>query len=103
MFTRKEMKQKARQSLRKHYLIFVIVCAVAAMLGSEFSGSLNGIRIESREKQTHNTTVNGIVGGQPNLSDVVLEALQGNEKGRIQKKGKAMQSWAGAGECWRDL
>lgn len=74
------MKQKARQSLRKHYLIFVIVCAVAAMLGSEFSGSLNGIRIESREKQTHNTTVNGIVGGQPNLSDVVLEALQGNEK-----------------------
>lgn len=80
MLTRKEMKQKARQSLRKHYLIFVIVCAVAAMLGSEFSGSLNGIRIESREKQTHNTTVNGIVGGQPNLSDVVLEALQGNEK-----------------------
>ena len=51
MLTRKEMKQKARQSLRKHYLMFVTVCVAAAILGTEFSGSLDGIKIESREER----------------------------------------------------
>ena len=81
MLTRKEMKQKARQSLRKHYLIFVIVCAVAAMLRSEFSGSLNGIRIESREKQTHNTTVNGIVGGAAQSFGCGIGSTPGKREG----------------------
>lgn len=80
MLTRKEMKQKARQSLRKHYLMFVTVCVAAAILGTEFSGSLDGIKIESREERSPETTVTGIVGRQPNLSDVVLDALQGNEE-----------------------
>jgi len=80
MLTRKEMKQKARQSLRKHYLMFVTVCVAAAILGTEFSGSLDGIKIESREERSTKTTVTGIVGRQPNLSDVVLEALQGREE-----------------------
>lgn len=80
MLTRKEMKQKARQSLRKHYLMFVTVCVAAAILGTEFSGSLDGIKIESREGRSPETAVTGIVGRQPNLSDVVLDALQGNEE-----------------------
>lgn len=80
MLTRKEMKQKARQSLRKHYLMFVTVCVAAAILGTEFSGSLHGIKIESREERSPETAVTGIVGRQPNLSDVVLDALQGNEE-----------------------
>lgn len=80
MLTRKEMKQKARQSLRKHYLMFVTVCVAAAILGTEFSGSLDGIKNESREERSPETTVTGIVGRQPNLSDVVLDALQGNEE-----------------------
>lgn len=80
MLTRKEMKQKARQSLRKHYLMFVTVCVAAAILGTEFSGSLDGIKIESREERSPETAVTGIVGRQPNLSDVVLDALQGNEE-----------------------
>lgn len=80
MLTRKEMKQKARQSLRKHYLMFVTVCVAADILGTEFSGSLDGIKIESREERSPETAVTGIVGRQPNLSDVVLDALQGNEE-----------------------
>lgn len=80
MLTRKEMKQKARQSLRKHYLMFVTVCVAAAILGTEFSGSLDGIKIESREERSPETAVTGIVGRQPNLSDVVLDALKGNEE-----------------------
>lgn len=80
MLTRKEMKQKARQSLRKHYLMFVTVCVAAAILGTEFSGSLDGIKIESREERSPETAVTGIVGRQPNLSDVVLDAVQGNEE-----------------------
>lgn len=80
MLTRKEMKQKARQSLRKHYLMFVTVCVAAAILGTEFSGSLDGIKIESREERSPETAVTGIVGRQPNLSDVVLDAFKGNEE-----------------------
>lgn len=77
---KKRDEAKARQSLRKHYLMFVTVCVAAAILGTEFSGSLDGIKIESREERSTKTTVTVIVGRQPNLSDVVLEALQGREE-----------------------
>lgn len=38
MSTRKEMKKKARASLKKHYLIFVIICVMATFMGSQKNG-----------------------------------------------------------------
>ena len=41
MKTRKQMKKLGRLSLKRHYLIFVAACLIAAFLGSEFMGSLS--------------------------------------------------------------
>ena len=41
MKTRKQMKRLGRESLKKHYMIFVAACLIAAFLASEFTGSLN--------------------------------------------------------------
>ncbi len=39
MLSRREIKQKAKQSLKKHYFIFVLLCAIAGFLGVS-SGSV---------------------------------------------------------------
>ena len=41
MQTRKEMKRRARQTVRGHWGILVAVCLIAAFLGTEFSNSLS--------------------------------------------------------------
>lgn len=49
MLTRKELKRKGRQSLKKHYLIFLAACLAAAFLASEFRSSLNFTTIRAYE------------------------------------------------------
>ena len=41
MSHRKELKQRAKRNLKKHYLLFVALCLIAAFIGSEFSSSLS--------------------------------------------------------------
>lgn len=44
MLKRSEIKKKGRGSLKRHYLFFVIVCLLAAFLGTEFVTSLSNIK-----------------------------------------------------------
>lgn len=44
MLTRKEMKRRAKTSVKKHYVLLLAVCLIAAFLGSEFAGSLNFVK-----------------------------------------------------------
>ena len=37
----KKIKEKARKVFKSHYIILVLACALAALAGSEFSGSLS--------------------------------------------------------------
>ena len=37
----KKIKEKARKVFKSHYVILVLACALAALAGSEFSGSLS--------------------------------------------------------------
>lgn len=37
----KELKSKAKENLKKHYIMFIFVCIVASFLGSEFSNFLS--------------------------------------------------------------
>ena len=41
MKTRKQMKRLGRESLKRHYVIFVAACLIAAFLAAEFTSSLN--------------------------------------------------------------
>lgn len=49
MKTRKQMKRLGRESLKKHYVIFVAACLIAAFLASEFTGSLNFFTAQNYE------------------------------------------------------
>lgn len=50
MLTRKQMKKQGKLSLKKHYLIFVAACLLAAFLASEFRGSLNFSTLQTYEE-----------------------------------------------------
>lgn len=75
METRKEMKQRARRSLRSHYFIFTAACLIAAFLGTEFAGSL--FIIKAYEAEVPETVKS------PGLGDVVIRLLKGDiEEGK---------------------
>ena len=47
MRSRSELKKSAKSNLKKHYLLFVLLCVVAAFMGSEFSNSLSITKIDT--------------------------------------------------------
>ena len=81
MKTRKEMKRAARKSLKKHYLMFVAICLIAAFLGSEFSSSLDAVKSYSQEREIADNPGTGLTtGSSAGLIDVIEEAIMGNEE-----------------------
>ena len=60
MKSRKELKKSGLKSLKKHYLIFVLLCLIAAFLGSEFSNSLSITKIEKQFWPSKNEVVNKV-------------------------------------------
>src|SRR5699024_12327241 len=50
MLTRKELKQRGKHSLKKHYLIFTAICLISAFLASVFRGSLNFSTLRNYEE-----------------------------------------------------
>ena len=50
MKSRKDLKKLGRKSLKKHYVIFVAACLIAAFLGSEFTTSLDFSSAQKREE-----------------------------------------------------
>lgn len=64
---RKEIKRRARHVVKRHYFLLVALCLVAAAIGTEFTGSLDFLKIPSGEPVAVETT-NAVVTGQPKLS-----------------------------------
>ena len=58
MSTRKQLKKKARQRLKKHYFLLVLVCLLAAFLGSEFQSSLIYVKPVKTGPTAQNITEN---------------------------------------------
>lgn len=89
MISRKEMKKQARRSLKKHYFMYVAVCLIAAYLGTEFSNSLNGLNSYmpgiSYEVKFDMDVPTGVLTPQKGLSDVLADALRGDEAAGRQK------------------
>ncbi len=56
MDSRKIMKRNAKKSLKKHYLIFLAVCLLAILIGSEFGGSFQFLGIQSDRSTSNSTT-----------------------------------------------
>ena len=88
MQSRKEMKKKARKVLRKHYWLFVVLCLLAAVFGTEFTASLTA---ENNNNASTKTNTNLILSGMPKITDrfhdIVYELASGNDA-----KGKEIAS-----------
>lgn len=87
MQTRKEMKRRARQTVRGHWGILVAVCLIAAFLGTEFSNSLSliyhyrgGVAAESEATEYSGMTT-GVY--RAIMTDALATALSGDvEEGK---------------------
>lgn len=81
MLSRKKMKQQARQSLKKHYTIFLAVCLIAAFLGTEFSDSLKFLK--SYSPAAGQAAPSGAVTVQKGIVDVTEDLfLEGTKKAK---------------------
>ena len=78
MKTRKELKCIAKQNMKKHYWLFVIVCLIAAILGTEFSDSLAVTKMRSSSTEENSVTSESTVLDEINFGDVVYAVLTNN-------------------------
>ena len=53
----KELKKSAKQSLKKHYLVFVLICLVAGILGVSYSSSLAILNNDNTVETSQNSEV----------------------------------------------
>ncbi len=77
--TRREIKARARQNVKKHYMILVMTGLIAVFLGLQSSSFDNFVRMYSAEPMADTRVAMGSIG----LVDVVRHILMGDpEKGR---------------------
>ncbi len=84
---RKRIKQRAKQNLKRHYVLFVALCLAAAILGAEFSGSLHLVTAYSQENsevQEGTASTGPALQPKVSLSDVAMDLLFGDAKGARQ-------------------
>lgn len=86
MSSRKEMKQKGRQALKKHYVLFLAVCLIAAFLGTEFTDSLKFVKTYSSAAE--HITPSGAVTVQKGIIDVTEDLFTGGAKKARKKSEK---------------
>ncbi len=72
METRSELKRRARKNLKNHYPIFLVVCVMAAFIGTEFTGSLNITKVQKFPET--------VITDSKNIDKAVEEALNGKEQ-----------------------
>jgi len=78
MLTRKEMKKRAKHSLKKHYLIFVALCVIASFIGSEFSTSLDVIKTQVPVEETGTESDSSLTTPEAGLMDIFDDIATGN-------------------------
>lgn len=84
--TRKEIKTRARQTVKKHYMMLVMVSLIAVFLGLQSSSFDNFVRMyssESVETAAESKTDTRVAVGNTGLVDVLNQTMSGDtEEGR---------------------
>ncbi len=84
--TRKEIKTRARQTVKKHYMMLVMVSLIAVFLGLQSSSFDNFVRMyssESVETAAESKTDTRVAVGSTGIVDVFNQTMSGDtEKGR---------------------
>lgn len=82
MKSRKELKKNARNNLKKHYLIFIVTCVIAAFIGTEFTSSFSIVE--------NKILPESIISEQQKVDQVVKDALKG-ETAKSKKATKKIK------------
>ena len=91
MFNRKDAKLRAKESLKKHYAVFVIACLLAAFIGSNYTSTFTG----AQTKTTEEIVVENLAGNaSTNVGEISTdEVLTLLFKGEEEKAIEACQHW----------
>lgn len=68
MITRKELAKAAKRTLKKHFWILVVVCLIAAFVGSEFTETFSFFKMQMTD--INNTDTNESQGVTLVTSDI---------------------------------
>ena len=82
MKSRKELKKNARNNLKKHYLIFIVTCVIAAFIGTEFTSSFSIVE--------NKILPESIISEQQMVDQAVKDALKG-ETAKSKKATKKIK------------
>lgn len=94
MPNRKECKKAAKQVIKRHYLLFVLICLLAAFLGAEYKNGLNILNVqfpitEQVSPSQNITSINGL-GENDVLLSVMTHMILGQEQKGQQLSDEAM-------------
>ena len=71
MFKRKDAKRLAKTALKKHYLIYMIVCSISAILGIQYVSSIDIFKMGFNNLRSYSDVVDsGTTTEIPGISDV---------------------------------
>ena len=90
MRSRSELKKSAKSNLKKHYLLFVLLCVVASFMGSEFSNSLSITKIDTTVVDS-NINVNSKVKDEVEKTVKKVDTVNDN----IKKSNKILETKRG--------
>ena len=97
MTERKEIRRRARHVLKAHYWVFVAACLMAAILGTEYTNSLQLVQLQRRvhEGQTHTAAPALGVGTSSGELSVFNDIINGNLDGAIRSVQHRMDVYTG--------
>lgn len=80
MLKRKEMKKRAKQVVKKHYWLLLILCLGMALFGTEFSSTLNFVRTERTEMDSKTKENKNAIqyNSRLALDDILNDGLDGH-------------------------
>lgn len=90
----KQLKKNGRKNLKKHYLLFVFVCFVAAFIGSEFVNSAT----LTRDEKVSSTFItefyaNGINGAERHINETI-DFIENFDNNKIFERSKGIFAMA---------
>ena len=97
MTERKEIRKRARHVLKAHYWVFVAACLMAAILGTEYTNSLQLLQIRQRAQEGRTDTAAPALGvGTPSGEmSVFNDLINGNLDGAIHSVQHRMDVYTG--------
>ncbi len=86
--SRKDLKKSGLKVLKKHYIIFILLCLIAAFLGSEFSNSISITKLEKQILPKDSQVVNKV---KTDIQNKAVDTVEKNTGINVNKDTKSVK------------